>query len=242
MLAHETEPTTEGPALRKEAATIQSMFAEIAPRYDLLNRVLSCNIDQRWRRRAVALARPAGPVLDVCTGTGDLAAAFVGATGEPAYGVDFCQPMLRRGRDKAACKDVRFARGDALRLPLPSNRFDVVSVAFGIRNVADLDAGLAELVRVARPGGRIAILEFTMPKRRVLGALYRFYFGRVLPMVGNLVSRSSAYTYLNRSVLEWTGEQELAERLRRAGCARVDVFPLSIGIAAVHLGVKADAG
>jgi len=234
------EPPHPG-GIHKEAGTIQAMFGEIAPRYDLLNRLLSLNIDQRWRRRAVAWSQPRGPVLDVCTGTGDLAAAFVKATGEPVVGVDFCAPMLRCGKDKTACREVRFARGDALRLPLPSDRFDVVSVAFGIRNVADLDAGLRELVRVARPGGRIAILEFTMPRRALLGALYRFYFGRVLPFVGNLVSGSRAYTYLNRSVLEWTGEQELAQRLREAGCSHVEVLPLSFGIAAVHLGVKADA-
>lgn len=227
--------------IRKEAETIQSMFADIAPRYDLLNRVLSLNIDQRWRRKAVAWAKPRGPVLDVCTGTGDLAAAFVRETGDPVVGVDFCAPMLQHGQEKKACRQVRFTRGDAMNLPLPSNAFDVVSVAFGIRNVFDLDAGLAELVRVARPGGRIVILEFTMPRRPLLGALYRFYFGRVLPFIGNLVSRSNAYTYLNKSVLAWTGEQELAERLRRAGCSEVEVRPLSFGIAAVHLGVKADA-
>ena len=227
--------------IRKEAKTIQSMFAEIAPRYDLLNRVLSLNIDQRWRRRAVAWSDPRGPVLDVCTGTGDLAAAFVKATGDAVIGVDFCAPMLQHGARKKACERVRFTRGDAMKLPLPSNSFDVVSVAFGIRNVFDLDAGLAELVRVARPGGRIAILEFTMPRKPVIGALYRFYFGRVLPFIGNVVSRSNAYTYLNKSVLAWTGEQELAARLRAAGCSSVAVRPLSFGIAAVHLGVKADA-
>ncbi|MEM8883763.1 MAG: bifunctional demethylmenaquinone methyltransferase/2-methoxy-6-polyprenyl-1,4-benzoquinol methylase UbiE [Planctomycetota bacterium] len=225
--------------MRKDAATIQSMFAEIAPSYDRLNRVLSLNIDQRWRRKAVKLAAPQGPVLDVCTGTGDLAAAFADATGEKVTGVDFCAPMLQHGADKERCGDVRFVQGDALRLPVPSGRYDVVSVAFGIRNVADLDAGLKELVRVARPGGRIAILEFTMPKNPVFGGLYRFYFGRVLPFLGNLVSRSKAYTYLNKSVLEWTSEYELAQRLKDAGCERVTIHPLSFGIAAVHLGVKA---
>jgi len=115
----------------------------------------------------------------------------------------------------------------------------VVSVGFGIRNVQDLDAGLAEMVRVARPGGRIAILEFTMPKSRLVRALYGFYFGRVLPFIGNAITRSRAYTYLNRTVLEWTGEAELAGRMREAGCESVTVHPLSLGIAAVHLGVKA---
>lgn len=235
-------PRDGGPspdALDKRGRRIQEMFGRIAPRYDLLNRLLSANTDQRWRRRTARLAAPRGPVLDVCTGTGDLAAAFARATDEPVVGVDFCAPMLVRGTDKKACRDVRFARGDALALPLPSDRFDVVAVAFGIRNVADLDRGLRELVRVARPGGRIAVLEFTMPRGRVFGALYRFYFGRVLPFLGNLVSRSRAYSYLNRSVLEWTGREELARRMEQAGCERVEVHPLTFGIAAVHLGVKA---
>jgi len=225
--------------VQKDAATIQSMFGQIAPRYDLLNHLLSFNIDRRWRRRVVELARPAGPVLDVCTGTGDLAAAFRGGGTEPVVGVDFCAPMLAHGRRKPVCAGVRFVRGDALRLPLPSDRFDVVSVAFGIRNVSDLDAGLRELVRVTRPGGRIAILEFSRPRNRVFGAIYAFYFGRVLPFVGNLLSRSKAYTYLNRSVLAWSTEQELAARMTAAGCSRVEVFPLTLRIAAVHLGVKA---
>jgi len=221
--------------VRKDAATIQAMFGSIAPRYDFLNHLLSFNIDRRWRRRAVALAQPRGPVLDVCTGTGDLAAEFAKATGGPVTGVDFCAPMLRRGRDKKSCTKVRFVRGDALRLPVPSHAFDVVSVAFGIRNVADLDAGLAELVRVARPGGRIAVLEFAPPRNR----LYGFYFGRVLPFLGNTISGSRAYSYLNRSVVQWTDEQDLAARMRRAGCARVAIHPLTLGIAAVHLGEKA---
>jgi len=226
-------------ALRKDGATIQAMFADIAPRYDLLNHLLSLNVDQRWRRRAVRLAQPAGPVLDVCTGTGDLAAAFAETTGRHVVGVDFCEPMLRHGTDKKRCARVRFVRGDALALPLPDDAFDVVSVAFGIRNVADLDRGLRELVRVARPGGRIAILEFTRPKTPGIGPLYEFYFGRILPFLGNLISRSRAYTYLNRSVLDWASEEELAARLAAAGCSEVRVHPLTFGIAAVHLGRKA---
>jgi demethylmenaquinone methyltransferase/2-methoxy-6-polyprenyl-1,4-benzoquinol methylase len=215
------------------------MFGDIAPRYDFLNHLLSFNVDRRWRRRAAALAQPRGPTLDVCSGTGDLAAAMAAAAGRTVLGVDFCAPMLRRGKDKESCARVRFVRGDALRLPLPSNRFDVVSVGFGIRNVTDLDGGLREMVRVARPGGRIAVLEFTMPRRPVLRALYGFYFGRVLPFLGNAISRSRAYTYLNRTVLAWASEAELTERMRLAGCASVTVHPLTFGIAAVHLGVKA---
>ena len=224
--------------MRKDAATIQSMFDAIAPRYDLLNHLLSFHVDKRWRRRTGSLAAPGGPVLDVCTGTGDLAAAFRAEGGQTVVGIDFCMPMLRHGKQKKNCAGVRFARGDALRLPLPDDHFDVVSVAFGIRNVADLDQGLAELVRVARPGGRVAVLEFTMPRNRVVRGLYSFYFGRVLPFVGNLVSRSKAYTYLNKSVLAWTHEHELATRMKRAGCETVAIHPLSMGIAAIHLGTK----
>lgn len=223
----------------KDPRRIQTMFAEIAPRYDLLNHLLSFNIDRRWRRRAVSLANPRGPVLDVCTGTGDLASAFAAATGRTVTGVDFCGPMLVAGRRKDSCRPVRFLRGDALALPFPDGSFDVVSVAFGIRNVADLDRGLRELVRVARPGGRIAVLEFTRPRRRLFRALYLFYFGRILPFLGNLISRSRAYTYLNRSVLDWTTEEDLAGRLKAAGCAEVAIHPLTMGVAAVHLGVKA---
>jgi demethylmenaquinone methyltransferase/2-methoxy-6-polyprenyl-1,4-benzoquinol methylase len=214
------------------------MFGDIAPRYDLLNHLLSLNIDRRWRRKTVALAAPRGPVLDVCTGTGDLAAAFAQVPGPPVFGVDFCAPMLRLGRDKKACRRVLFVQGDALRLPVRSDHFDVVSVGFGMRNVSDLDAGLKELVRVTRPGGRVAVLEFTMPRRRIPRALYGFYFGRILPFIGNTISRSRAYTYLNHSVLEWASEHALAERMRAAGCASVDVWPLTFRIAAVHLGVK----
>ncbi len=220
--------------MQKDAATIQAMFGDIAPRYDLLNHLLSFNVDRRWRRRTAALARPRGPVLDICTGTGDLAAAMAKVAGHTVLGLDFCGPMLRRGKDKRSCARVRFLRGDARSLPLPSDRFDVVSVGFGIRNVSDLDRGLREMVRVARPGGRIAILEFTEPKNSVM----RFYFGRVLPFIGNLVSRSHAYTYLNRSVLAWTSEAELKARMLAAGCAAVNVHRL-FGMAAVHLGVKA---
>jgi demethylmenaquinone methyltransferase/2-methoxy-6-polyprenyl-1,4-benzoquinol methylase len=225
--------------VQKEATAVQAMFSRIAPSYDFLNHLLSLNIDQRWRRRTAALAGPRGPVLDVCTGTGDLAAAMASAAGRPVMGLDFAAPMLRRGKDKRACARVRFLRGDALRLPLPSDRFDVVSIGFGLRNVADLDGGLREMVRVARPGGRVAVLEFTMPRQPVVRALYGFYFGRLLPLIGNAVSRSRAYTYLNRTVLAWSSEVELTERMRRAGCAAVEVHRLTCGIAAVHLGVKA---
>jgi demethylmenaquinone methyltransferase/2-methoxy-6-polyprenyl-1,4-benzoquinol methylase len=225
--------------VRKDAPRIESMFAAIAPRYDLLNHLLSLNVDRRWRRRAVGLARPAGPVLDVCTGTGDLAAEFSRAAQDRVVGLDFCAPMLRLAKDKKSCRGVGFLRGDALSLPFPADSFDVVSVAFGIRNVADLDAGLAELIRVARPGGRVAVLEFTRPRNALVRSAYSVYFDRVLPFVGNLVSRSKAYSYLNRSVTEWPPEDELARRMERAGCDTVAIHPFTFGVATLHLGVKA---
>jgi demethylmenaquinone methyltransferase/2-methoxy-6-polyprenyl-1,4-benzoquinol methylase len=215
------------------------MFGAITPTYDLLNHLLSFNTDQRWRRRAVRLAAPSGPVLDVCTGTGDLAAAFDDAVNEPVVGVDFCAPMLRRGRKKKECAGVAFLQGDALSLPFETGHFDVVSVGFGLRNVADPAAGLAELARVTRPGGRIAILEFTYPKNACFRALYTAYFRGILPLIGNVVSKSRAYSYLNRSVTAWSSEEELAEMMKTAGCASVVIHPLTLGVAAVHLGVKA---
>jgi len=217
------------------------MFGVIAPRYDLLNHLLSFNTDKRWRRRAVRLSAPAGPVLDVCTGTGDLAAAFAETLGQPVAGVDFCRPMLQRGQAKKGCGAVRFLQGDAQALPFPTDHFDVVSVGFGLRNVQDPRRGLAEFVRVARPGGRVAVLEFTSPKNPVFRALYNIYFRAVLPVIGNAVSRSRAYSYLNRSVTAWKNEEELSAMMREAGCETVAIHPLTFGIAAVHLGRKAAA-
>ncbi|MDH4148845.1 MAG: ubiquinone/menaquinone biosynthesis methyltransferase, partial [Acidimicrobiia bacterium] len=163
---------------------VEAMFARIAGRYDLLNRVLSMGIDRRWRRRTVrAAGAVAGePVLDVCCGTGDLSADFARA-GARVLGVDFTAPMLRFAGPKLAggASSYLFAQGDALRLPVRDGSVAVASVAFGLRNLADADSGLRELARVVRPGGRVLVLEFTTPRGRLLGSLYRFYFTRVLP-------------------------------------------------------------
>src|SRR5437868_6013077 len=173
------------------------MFNSIAPRYDLLNHLLSLNIDRSWRRRTTRLVPPEGdaPILDVCTGTGDLALAYDRAAGGrvPVVGADFCHPMLVRAVDKTARRQrnerVRYVEADAQKLPFPDDTFQITCVAFGLRNVTDTDKGLAEMVRVTRPGGRVAVLEFSRPRGWLFGRLYRFYFRRLLPLVGGLVSR-----------------------------------------------------
>ena len=178
--------------LDKRETRIRAMFGDIARSYDLLNHLLSLNIDRYWRWRTTRLAPPAGdgPILDVCTGTGDLALAYDrAASGRvPIVGSDFCLPMLLPARDKArrrrVCDRVRFLEADTQRLPFADDLFQLVTVAFGLRNVTDTDRGLAEMVRVARPGGRVAILEFSRPRHWLFGPLYRFYFRRVLPIIG----------------------------------------------------------
>src|SRR5438445_33930 len=193
----------------KREARIRRMFGNIAPRYDLLNHLLSLNIDRWWRWRTTRLVPPAvdgapAPILDVCTGTGDLALAYDrAARGRvPIVGSDFCLPMLVPARAKAqrrrASGRIRFIEADTQRLPFPDDAFQLVVVAFGLRNVTDTDRGLAEMVRVARPGGRVAILEFSRPRHWLFGRAYRFYFRWLLPAIGRGVSRSrdGAYDYL----------------------------------------------
>lgn len=232
----------------KQGEKIREMFGEIAPRYDLLNHLLSANVDHYWRWRTTRLAPPKNlsPILDLCTGTGDLAFAYdKAAKGKvPIVGADFCRPMLERAIAKAARRGasdrIRFLEADAQRLPFPDDRFQIVTVAFGLRNVADTDRGISEMVRVAEPGGTVAILEFSKPRGRVFGGLYKFYFRSVLPKVGQLVSgsRQSAYHYLPESVLEFPDGDALAERLRKAGLVDVSWRPLTFGIASLYLGTK----
>lgn len=219
------------------------MFAAIAPRYDLLNHVLSLNVDRSWRRAAVRrLAwerRPGGTYLDLCAGTLELAAALErepGFTGR-VIGADFVVPMLARGKGKAA--RARPVGADALTLPFAAGCFDGAMCAFGVRNLADLDAGLREAHRVLRPGTRFVVLEFATPRLAPLRALYLFYFQRVLPTIGRAVSKHrDAYTYLPESVRDFPDPDALARRLEQAGFSDVRYELLTGGICALHHGVR----
>src|SRR5262249_17690560 len=203
LVPRTSEPPVSSTLLDKREGRIRRMFGDIAPRYDLLNHLLSFNVDKYWRWRTTRLVPPVGdaPILDLCTGTGDLALAYDrAARGRvPIVGADFCHEMLVRAIQKAerrdASKAIRFLEADAQQLPLPSNHFQIVTVAFGLRNVTDPDRGLAEIVRVTRPGGRVAILEFSQPRHWLFGRLYRLYFTHVLPTVGQAISRSKDNAY-----------------------------------------------
>lgn len=224
------------------------MFGEIAPRYDLLNRLLSLGIDRSWRQRTIRLVPPQGdaPILDVCTGTGDLALAYWRATGGRAtvVGADFCHPMLVLGHEKSqranAGPGIQWVEADAQRLPFADDQFQIVCVAFGLRNVSDTDRGLGEMVRVCRPGGRVAVLEFTLPDRWPLRPLYGWYFRHILPRVGQALAknRHAAYNYLPASVREFPQRDALAERLRSAGLTQVGFHPFTFGVATLYVGVK----
>ena len=234
--------------LDKRETRIRRMFNSIAPRYDLLNHLLSLNIDRYWRWRTTRLVPPRGgaPILDVCTGTGDLALAYdrAAAGGVPIVGADFCHEMLVRAIQKAERKHaggrIRFVEADAQRLPFPDGHFQIACVGFGLRNVTDTDRGIAEMVRVTRPGGRVAILEFSRPRGWFFGRMYRLYFRRLLPLVGRMVSRDrdDAYRYLPESVMEFPDGEALAERLRGHGLADVRWHPFTFGIATLYVGVK----
>ena len=216
------------------------MFDRIAPRYDLLNRAMTAGLDGRWREAAAAAADVAAGdrALDVCTGTGDLALALadrVTGSGE-VVGVDFAERMLDRARAKAAGRPgVRFEAADALDLPFGDDAFDAATVAFGIRNVDDLDRGIGEMARVVRPGGRVVILEITTPAR--MRRFYELWFDRVVPRLGRFLGRdAAAYAYLPASVRRFPGPQELAARMAAAGLRDLRWRPLAFGIVAIHHG------
>ena len=234
--------------LDKREARIRKMFGRIAPWYDALNHLLSLNIDRSWRRRTTRLVPPEGvePILDVCTGSGDLALEYDRASGGtvPIIGADFCHELLARAavKTRQACADgrIRYVEADAQQLPFPDNVFQIVCVAFGLRNVTDTDRGLSEMVRVARPGGRIAVLEFSKPRNRLIREPYMFFFRHILPAVGQFVSRSpdSAYRYLPESVMRFPDYEALAERMTAHGLADVRFYPFTGGIATLYIGRK----
>jgi demethylmenaquinone methyltransferase / 2-methoxy-6-polyprenyl-1,4-benzoquinol methylase len=252
MLATDMDSATASAAAAggaEKRAYVKRIFSEIAPRYDLLNHVLSLNVDRRWRRAAIAELgpeqNPAGTYLDLCAGTLDVARAvstMVGFRGL-VIGADFAEPMLVAGAQKVFRSKVAPVAADAVELPLASKSVAGAIVAFGIRNVAGLDECLAETFRVLEPGARFVILEFSTPRVRLVKAFYLFYFRRVLPLIGRVVSgHRTAYTYLPRSVANFPVEEDLAKKMRNAGFSGVRWRSLSFGIAAIHVGERAGQG
>jgi demethylmenaquinone methyltransferase / 2-methoxy-6-polyprenyl-1,4-benzoquinol methylase len=227
-----------------KAARVRAMFAEIAPRYDFLNHALSMNVDRRWRRFVVGcvaerLRHREALALDLCCGTGDLALAL-GRLAETC-GLDFCHPMLKISLPKvhASPRAVSIIEGDALRVPFADSTFDVVTMAFGLRNLESVEGGLGEILRLLKPGGRAAVLEFSRPVLPLFRRLFQFYFMNILPRVGNAVSGSSfAYQYLPESVQQFPDQQRLAAMMRAVGFSCVTYYNLFGGVAAVHIGDK----
>jgi len=224
------------------------MFSRIAPRYDLLNHLLSGQMDKRWRARTARelqpiLGRADAVVLDLCCGTGDLAFSLARGAKARIIGADFSHAMLVRAREKNqagnGARGVRFLEADALRLPFADGSFDLVTTAFGFRNLANYEEGLREIWRVLKPGGTLAILEFTEPAPGVIGGLYRFYCWRVLPVIGGMISGDAkAYRYLPKSVARFFRPEEFAEVMRGVGYEKVRYVLMMLGTVGLHLGVK----
>jgi len=241
--------TTPDGITSEEAASrwVRGMFGRVAARYDLLNHLLSFNLDKSWRAHTVKrvadiLTRPDAKVLDLCCGTGDVLLSLAGRHSKAAiFGSDFCHPMLIEAQRKIAAQKVHspLFEADALELPLASESLDLITVAFGFRNLTNYRHGLVELARVLKPGGVLAILEFSQPTNPVFAALYGFFSTQVLPRVGGMISGSrDAYTYLPESIKKFPGAEGLAEQMRAAGFAGVEFDRLTFGAVALHLGKK----
>jgi demethylmenaquinone methyltransferase / 2-methoxy-6-polyprenyl-1,4-benzoquinol methylase len=230
-------------AENEHAGRVREMFATIASRYDLLNHLLSGNVDKRWRQTVANRVRERSQlsdsrILDVACGTGDLALKLFETTGAEVFATDFCRPMLSIAATKIG-DGIRLVEGDALRLPFRDDSFDVVTIAFGLRNLASVKDGLAELHRVLKCGGWLAVLEFSRPANAALRAVFGTYFTRLLPVMGGIISGSkSAYTYLPDSVSRFPDQNQLAEMIRETGFVQVSFENLTGGIAALHLGRK----
>lgn len=240
MSDKESATTTE------QARRVREMFATIATRYDLLNHLLSGNIDKRWRRLVVktlsaTLSNREAHILDVACGTGDLSLTLSANGQARIVGIDFCRPMLDIAASKASRSRslVPFVEGDALDLPFGDRSFEAVTIAFGLRNLANVEAGIEELLRILKPGGRVAVLEFSKPKAPVLRSLFKIYFTKLLPLFGGLISGSkSAYQYLPDSVQRFPDQNELASIMKEAGFEDITFQNLTGGIAALHLGTR----
>jgi demethylmenaquinone methyltransferase / 2-methoxy-6-polyprenyl-1,4-benzoquinol methylase len=227
------------------AGQVNRMFDRIAGRYDLLNSLMTAGLHHSWRQRAADRAelRPGDTALDVCCGTGDLALELASrvSPGGHAVGCDFSEPMLDLAREKAAERGeaaVRFEWADALSLPYDAERFDAVTVGFGVRNLSNLDRGVSEMARVLRPGGRLVILEITQPTRPPLSSFYSLWFDRVVPLLGRLTSDPEAYNYLPESVRSFPPPAGLAGKMDAAGLERIRWTVLAGGIIAIHSGVR----
>ncbi|GAB4136013.1 MAG: bifunctional demethylmenaquinone methyltransferase/2-methoxy-6-polyprenyl-1,4-benzoquinol methylase UbiE [Planctomycetaceae bacterium] len=248
------QPVAKTNSVDKSGARIQRMFGEISPKYDLLNHLLSGGIDYIWRRKTVRTIPPRGnaPILDVCTGTGDLAIAYWRKSRQSVrvIGTDFTHEMVCRANAKAAklkrhndAAAISFLDADTLKLPFPDDSFQIVSVAFGLRNVSETVAGLTEMTRVCQPGGTVVVLEFSMPKNRLIGKLYRWYFRNVLPKIGQWISgsRQAAYEYLPASVSEFPQDEKLAQLMQQSGLQDIQWKSLTFGVATLYYGRKPDS-
>jgi demethylmenaquinone methyltransferase/2-methoxy-6-polyprenyl-1,4-benzoquinol methylase len=239
--------TPEGTASEQAASQwVRGMFGRIAPRYDLLNHLLSFNLDKRWRARTVArvaeiLDRPDAQVLDLCCGTGDVLLALERRANRPLLASDFCHPMLVEARRKISSQRLSTPvfEADALSLPLADASLDLITVAFGYRNLANYQHGLEEMLRVLKPGGVAAILEFSQPPNPAFRALYGFFSTRILPRIGGIVSGSpEAYSYLPESIRKFPGAEQLAQEMRQAGFSRVEFERMTGGAVALHIAYK----
>ena len=235
-------------AVDKTQDRVRMMFGQIAPRYDRLNHLLSLQVDRYWRWREVREGPPQGdhPILDVCCGTGDLAFAYYRSTRgrTPVVATDFCPQMLEIGeakKQKAGINsEIRFLEADTLDLPFENDSFQIVTVAFGLRNVGDTQRGLQEMVRVCKPGGKVVVLEFSMPAWEPFRSIYGWYFRNILPRIGQWLAHNNqdAYNYLPQSVGEFSQGQALAERMTSAGLTQVGIRPLTFGVATLYVGSK----
>lgn len=239
----EVKPYKDAQGSKREQ--VEQMFDSIAPKYDFLNRFLSMGIDQIWRKKAITSLKEVSPkqILDVATGTADLAIAALSLNPDHVTGIDISNQMLQVGRDKIATKNLKdkitLLQGDSALLPFDDNKFDAITVAFGVRNFEHLQLGINQMYRVTRKGGKLAVLEFSKPKSFPFKQLYNFYFRYILPGWGGLISKSkTAYTYLPESVAHFPEGEQFASYLKQAGYTQISIKPLTFGICTLYTAIK----